>query len=79
MKDKKTPVWKIGVFIISLLFIVFMWSKKGIAQSLETMPQEQVLPFIVTTIAVGLLKVGVIAGAVFLIKWIIGKIKNKKQ
>lgn len=72
-------MWKIGVFIISLLFIVFMWSKKGIAQALETMPQEQALPFIVTTIAVGLLKVGVIAGAVFLIKWIIGKIKNKKQ
>jgi hypothetical protein len=41
------------------------------------MPSDQIAPLIVTTVAVSLLKVAVIAGAILLIKWIIGKIKKK--
>ena len=42
-------------------------------------PQEQVLPMVLTSVAVTLVKVGLIAGAVLLIRWIVIKIKNRKQ
>ena len=43
------------------------------------MLKEQVLPLIVTTIIVTLVKVCGIALAIFLVKFIIGKIKNKDK
>ena len=43
-----------------------------------TMPKEQVVPLIVTTILVSLIKVAAIAGGVLLIKWIVSKIKRSK-
>mgnify|MGYP003305683709 CR=1 FL=1 len=75
-KKQKEP-WRIIVFIFSVLFIIFMWVKKDIVSIYSTMPSEAVLPLIATTVAVSLLKVAVIAGAILLIKWIVGKIKNK--
>ena len=63
--------------MVSVTFIVFMWVKKDIAEIYATMPSEQIAPLIVTTVAVSLLKVATIAGAILLIKWIVGKIKNK--
>jgi len=73
---KQTEPWRIIVFIISVLFIVFMWIKNDIITIYTTMPKEQIVPLIATTIAVSLVKVAVIAGAILLVKWIIGKIKN---
>ena len=55
----------------------FYVGKNGIAEIHATMPSEQLAPLIVTTIAVSLLKVAAIAGAIFLIKWIVGKVKKK--
>lgn len=75
-KKKKEP-WKIIVFIISVLFIVFMWVKNDVVSIYTTMPKEQVAPLITTTIAVSLIKVAAIAGGILLIKWIISKFKNK--
>ena len=75
--DSKKKLWQIVVFTISALFIAFMWVKKDIAAIYTTMPQEQVVPLIATTIAVSLLKVAAISAAVFLIKWIVSKIKRK--
>ena len=74
---KKIEPWRIIVFTISIVIIVFLWVRKDIADIYTTMPTEQIAPLIATTIAVSLLKVALIAGIVFLIKWIIGKIKNK--
>ncbi len=74
---KKIEPWRIIVFIIAVVFIIFMWVKKDIAEIYATMPTEQIAPLIVTTIAVSLLKVAVIAGAILLIKWIIDKLKKK--
>ena len=54
-----------------------MWVKKDIAEIYATMPSKQIAPLIVTTVAVSLLKVAAIAGAILLIKWVVGKIKNK--
>ncbi len=73
---KKIEPWRIIAFIISVLFIIFMWVKKDIVTIYTTMPTEQVVPLVVTTIAVSLLKVVAIAGGVLLIKWIVGKIKK---
>ena len=74
---KKIEPWRIIVFVIAVAFIVFMWVKKDIAEIYATMPSEQIVPLVVTTIAVSLLKVAVIAGVILLIKWIIGKMKKK--
>ena len=54
-----------------------MWVKKDVAEIYAAMPKEQIVPLIVTTIAVALLKIAAIAGAVFLIKWVVGKIKKQ--
>ena len=75
-KNKKEP-WRIIAFIISVLFIVFMWVKNDIIAIYTTMPRHQIVPLIATTVAVSLLKVGAVAGVVLLIKWAVGKIKNK--
>ena len=75
-ENKKKEPWRMIVFIISVVYIVFMWVKKDIADIYATMPAEQVAPLIATTIAVSLIKVAAIAGAVLLIKWVIGKVKK---
>ena len=54
-----------------------MWIKNDILTIYTTMPEEQIIPLIATTIAVSLIKVAAFAGIITLIKWIIGKIKTK--
>ena len=73
MKDKKNEPWRIIVGLISVACIIFLWVKKDIVAIYSTMPPEEALPVIVTTIAVSTLKVGAIAGVVLLIKWLIRK------
>ena len=78
-KDKnKKETWRIVAFIISVIFIIFMLIKKDIAAIYSTMPKEQIAPMLATTVAVSLIKVGAIAGVVFLLKWLFGKIKKDK-
>ena len=67
-KKKKEP-WRIIVGIIAILYIIYMWMKKDIVSIYTTMPQGEVVPLIVTTVAVSLIKVGVIAGGILLMKW----------
>ena len=74
-KQKKAP-WRIVVFLLSAVYIVFLWVKKDIAAIYATMPADQIAPLIATTIAVSLIKVAAIAGGVLLIKWIISKSKK---
>ena len=76
-KNKKTEPWRIVVFVLAIAFIVFIWVKKDIAAIYAAMPEEDIAPIIVTTIAVSLLKVAAIAGVVLLVKWIIAKSKRK--
>ena len=76
-KKRKTEPWRIVVFILAIAFIVFMWVKKDVAVIYAEMPEEDIAPIIVTTIAVSLLKVAAIAGVVLLVKWIIAKSKRK--
>ena len=79
MNKKKKEPWRIIVAIISVLFIIFMWVKNDIVTIYSTMTKEQIVPLIVTTIIVTLVKVGGIGLAIFLIKWFISKIKNKDK
>lgn len=55
-----------------------MWIKKDIAAIYSTMPKEQVLPLIFTSVAVTLIKVVALAVVIFIIKWIIAKFKINK-
>ena len=75
--NKKKEPWRIIVGILAIAFIVYMWVKKDIITIYTTMSKEQIIPLIVTTIAVSLVKVAAIAGGILLIKWIISKFKNK--
>lgn len=75
-KKKKEP-WRIILAIISVIFIIFMWLKKDIASTYSTMPKEDVVPLIATTVAVFLVKAVVIAAVLLLIKWVISKIIKK--
>ena len=77
MKSAKKEPWRIAAAVFSLAFITFLWAKKDIFIIYQTMPKEQVLPLVVTTVAVSLLKVAVIAVGVLLVKWFIGKLKKK--
>ena len=74
---KKIEAWRIAVFVIAVVFIIFMWVRKDIANIYKTMPKEQIVPMVATTIAVSLLKIAVIAGVVFLVKWIVEKVRKK--
>jgi hypothetical protein len=76
--NKKEP-WRIVIGIISIGYIIFMLVKKDIVTIYTTMPSEQVLPLIVTTIAVTLFKVLGITVVILLFKWIISKIKNRNK
>ena len=76
MKVKKEP-WRIAVGIISVIFIIFMWIKNDIISIYTTMPKEQIVPLIATTVAVSVLKVAIITFVVLLVKWLIKKVKDK--
>ena len=78
MKKQKKKPWRIFVFLLSIAFIVCLWVKKDVASIYQTAPKEQVLPLIITSVAVSLLKVLFIAGAVLLLKWILSKLSKRK-
>lgn len=76
MKGQKKEPWRIVVAIISIMFIIYMWIEKDIASIYSSMPAEEALPLVVTTIAVTLVKVGLMTVGILCIKWIVGKIKK---
>ena len=76
MKGQKKEPWRIVVATLAIIYIIYMWVEKDIVAIYSTMPAEQALPLVVTTIAISLVKVGVITGGILLIKWIIGKFRK---
>ena len=76
-KNQRKEPWRIVIFIISVLFIAFMWSTRDISDIYATTPRDQAVPLIATTIFVSLIKISVITGGVWLIKWVSGKIRKK--
>ena len=76
MQEKKHEPWPIVVGILVIAFIVYMWVEKDIASTYAALPKEQLLPVILTSAAVTLLKAAAMAGGILLVKWIIGKFKK---
>ena len=74
-KDIPKPV-RMVLFGLGVVWIAAMWAKKDIAAAYSTLPPEQLLPVLVTTIGVTLLKIGAMAGGILLLRWIIGKIRQ---
>ncbi len=69
---KKEP-WRYIVGFLSSAFIIYLWSTKDVAGQYAGMPREQLLPLIVTNVAVTLVKVVAIAGAVWLVRFLAAK------
>ena len=74
---KKTKPWSIIAALISACYIVYMWTEKDIASIYATMPQEQILPMVATTIAVAVGKIALLAFGVIFLKWLMKKLKNR--
>ncbi len=79
MKKQRKEPWRIAVFVIAVIFILYMWVEKDIALIYESVPSEQILPMVVTTVAVSLFKVLAVAAALLLVKWIIGRLPKIKD
>ena len=77
MKRKKEP-WRIIVGILAIAFIIYTWIDKDILDVYSTMPNEQIIPMVATTIAVTLVKVAAITLGILLIKWIIRHFTGQK-
>ena len=74
---KKEP-WRIVVGIAAIAFIVYTWVKKDVAAQFAAMPGEDMLPMLITSVAVTVAKVALLAGAVLLVKWLVGKFQARK-
>ena len=75
-ENKREP-WRIIVGIIAIAYIIFMWVKKDIVSIYATMPPEEVIPLIVTTVVVTFVKVALITVGILVIKWGIRKVQKK--
>ena len=72
---KKEP-WRYLAAAVSVIYIVYLWTEKDIPGIYGNLPSEQMVPLMVTTVAVTLIKVALIAGGILLVKWLVGKFKK---
>ena len=72
---KKEP-WRYLAAAISTIYIVYLWAEKDILSVYGNLPSEQMVPLVVTSVAVTLAKAALIAGGILLVKWLIGKLKK---
>ena len=69
----KKESWRLAVGILSILFIVFTWIKNDIIEIYTNAPKEALIPMLVTTVVVALLKVALISGAIIVVKLTVKK------
>lgn len=72
--DKNTQRWKIIAAVISAGYIVYLWSTKDLPAGLSA---GDLLPMLLTNIAVSIGKLALLAAAVLAIKWLRDKWKNR--
>jgi len=81
MEKRKNASWRTILRCISMGFILYMYGKKDILPNVlslySTMSKERVIPLMIITIGVSLVKIVVITGAVLLVKWVVRKGKEK--
>ena len=61
-----------------MIYIVYMWVQKDVAGIYAAMSPEQALPLVVTTVAVSLAKVALLAGIILLVKWLLGNFNKNR-
>ncbi len=76
---KKIELWRILLFSVSVVTIVSMWIHKDIINVISSAGSENVGPLIATTVLVTLTKAAFVVAALFLIKFIVIKIRNKRN
>ncbi len=76
MKEKKKEPWRYVVAAIAVIYIIYMWVEKDLVSVYGNLPSDQMLPMVVTSVVVTLVKVAGLAVVVFLVKWLIGKFKK---
>ena len=76
MKNWKNEPWRLVVGIASIAWIIYLWSSKTVAAGNPGLAPEDLLPVVVTTAAVTALKVALMAGAVWLVRWLLKKFKK---
>lgn len=74
---KKIELWRIIAAVISVGYILYMWTEKDIASIYATVPEAQILPMVATTIAVTVGKIALVAVGIIFLKWIMKKLKNR--
>jgi len=77
MNGKKKEPWRIILALVSAAYIVFLWVKKDLLSVYAAAPEEQVIPMMITSVAVTMAKVALLALAIWVVKWILGKFGKK--
>lgn len=76
-KNRRKVPWRKILGIISICYIILMWTKTDIFSVYTTISQEEIIPLIVMTVIVSLIKVAVITGGILLVKWLIKKVTKQ--
>ena len=63
----------------TLKLFLLQGSEKDIVSIYSAMPAEQILPMIVTSVAVTMIKVVGMATVILLVRWVVGKIRSGKK
>ena len=77
MKEIKRKPRRIAVAVLSVIVIAIMWINKDVLGLWSNISSEDLLPLLITNGAVMLTKVTIFAGAIYLIKLLLGKLKKK--
>ena len=76
MPQQKNTPWRWVAGILAICYIVWMWVKKDVLSIYASLPAEQALPLLITSVAVSILKVAALAGLILLGKWLLGRLKR---
>ena len=75
--QKKEP-WRIAIAVLAIAYIAYNWIQKDVWSVYSDMPAEQMLPLVVTTVGVTILKIAAIALGIWLIKKLASKFSRTK-
>ena len=72
----KVDIGRLLAGFAAIVFIAYMWVEKEVVSVYTSMPIEEAIPVIVTTIVVSMFKVVGLAAVIYILKWIIRKIRS---
>ena len=77
MKSIERKPRRIAVAVLSVIVIAIMWVNKDVLGLWSNISSEDLLPLLLTNGAVMLIKIAVLAGIIYLVKKLFGKIRKK--